>query len=188
MSYGVGCRHGSDPELLWLWSRPAATAPIGPLAQEPPYAVGAALEKTMTKKKKKSEWRIDIENKNVSNALKFGWAELSRPRVTLVSSLEQRISKWSEPQSPGGLVETDLWARTSSLGGQSATWGRAFLTRSQVCGCGWSGDHTLRSPVLARFTMNASDMALPLELFLLSCRNMVCLSYSSDFTIPNWKK
>ena len=31
--------------LLWLWRRPAATAPIGLLAREPPYAEGAALEK-----------------------------------------------------------------------------------------------------------------------------------------------
>ena len=38
--------------LLWLWHRLAATAPIGPLAWEPPYAVGAALEKTKKKKKK----------------------------------------------------------------------------------------------------------------------------------------
>ena len=28
MSCGVGHRHGSDPKLLWLWCRPAATAPI----------------------------------------------------------------------------------------------------------------------------------------------------------------
>ena len=27
MSCGVGCRHGSDPPLLWLWCRPATTAP-----------------------------------------------------------------------------------------------------------------------------------------------------------------
>jgi len=33
-----------DPALLWLWCRPAATAPIGPLAWEPPYAAGAAQE------------------------------------------------------------------------------------------------------------------------------------------------
>ena len=26
--YGVGCRHGSDLVLLWLWHRPAATALI----------------------------------------------------------------------------------------------------------------------------------------------------------------
>ena len=38
MSGGGGCRLGSDPELLWLWRRPEATAPIGPLAWEPPYA------------------------------------------------------------------------------------------------------------------------------------------------------
>ena len=35
---GVGRRHGSDPALLWLWHRPVATAPIQPLAWEPPYA------------------------------------------------------------------------------------------------------------------------------------------------------
>ena len=44
-SCGVDCRHSSDPALLWLWRRLAATAPIRPLAWEPPYAVGAALEK-----------------------------------------------------------------------------------------------------------------------------------------------
>ena len=32
VSCGVGCRYGSDPALLWLWRRPAATAPIGRLA------------------------------------------------------------------------------------------------------------------------------------------------------------
>ena len=40
-----------DLALLWLWYRPAATAPIGPLAWEPPGAVGAALKKTRKKKK-----------------------------------------------------------------------------------------------------------------------------------------
>ena len=49
MSCGVVRRHRSDPALLWLWHRLAATVPIGPLAWEPPYAVGVALEK---KKKK----------------------------------------------------------------------------------------------------------------------------------------
>ena len=50
MSCGVGHRRGSDPELLWLWCRPAATAPIQPLAWEHPYAVGAALEKAKRQK------------------------------------------------------------------------------------------------------------------------------------------
>ena len=59
MSYGVGRRQGSDLELLWFWRRPAATALIRPLAWEPPYATGAALEKAKRQKKKeKKETRI----------------------------------------------------------------------------------------------------------------------------------
>ena len=50
MRYGVGCRHGLGLELLWLWCRPVTTVPIGPLAWETPYAVGAALK---DKKKKR---------------------------------------------------------------------------------------------------------------------------------------
>jgi len=42
----VGRRRGSDPALLWLWWRLAATAPIRPLAWESPFAAGVALEKT----------------------------------------------------------------------------------------------------------------------------------------------
>ena len=36
MSCGVGLRGGSDPVLLWLWTRLAAIALIQPLAWEPP--------------------------------------------------------------------------------------------------------------------------------------------------------
>ena len=53
MSCGVGHRRGSDPTWLWLWHRPAATAPIRPPAWEPPYAASAAIEKTKKKKRKK---------------------------------------------------------------------------------------------------------------------------------------
>ena len=42
-----------DPTLLRLWHRLAAIAPIGPLAWEPAYAVGGALEKTKRQKRKK---------------------------------------------------------------------------------------------------------------------------------------
>ena len=45
MSWGVGHRHGSDLALLWLWCRPAAAAPIQPLAWELPYAAGVALKR-----------------------------------------------------------------------------------------------------------------------------------------------
>ena len=44
MSCGVGHRRASDLALLWLWCRLAATAPIPPLAWEPPYAMGIAQE------------------------------------------------------------------------------------------------------------------------------------------------
>ena len=52
MSCGVGCRCGSDLPLLGLWCRPVATAPIRPLAWEPPYAEGAALNRQKDKTKK----------------------------------------------------------------------------------------------------------------------------------------
>ena len=50
MSCGVGSRRGSDLVLLWLWHSLVATAPIQPLAWEPPYAAGAALEKAKRQK------------------------------------------------------------------------------------------------------------------------------------------
>ena len=52
VSCGVDHRCGSDPKLLWLWCRPAATAWIRPLAWEPPYAEGATLEKAKRQKRK----------------------------------------------------------------------------------------------------------------------------------------
>ena len=41
VSCGISRRHGL---VLWLWRRPAATAPIRPPAWEPPYVMGAALK------------------------------------------------------------------------------------------------------------------------------------------------
>ena len=56
MSCGVGRRRGSEPQLLWLRHRLAATALIRPLAWEPPYPTGVALKhikKTKKERKKK---------------------------------------------------------------------------------------------------------------------------------------
>ena len=61
MSCDVGC---SGLALLWLWCRPAATAPIRPLAWEPPYAEGAALEKGKIQKKIKKSILYSIINYN----------------------------------------------------------------------------------------------------------------------------
>ena len=53
MNYGIDHRHSSDLALLWLWCKPAATAPIRPLAWEPSHAVCAALKRQKTKIKNK---------------------------------------------------------------------------------------------------------------------------------------
>ena len=50
-SWGKDHRCGSDLVLLWPWYRPAATDPIQPLAQEPPYTAGEAV-----KRRKKKVW------------------------------------------------------------------------------------------------------------------------------------
>ena len=52
MSCGVEHRCSWNPELLWLWHRSAATAPIWPLAWELLYAVSAALKREKKKKEK----------------------------------------------------------------------------------------------------------------------------------------
>ena len=51
MSCGVGCKHISDPTLLWVWHRTDATAPIGPLA------MGAALKREKDQKIKKKNFK-----------------------------------------------------------------------------------------------------------------------------------
>ena len=54
VSCGVGHRRGSDTELLWLWCRPAAVAPIRTLAWELPYAVGVDIKKKKKRGKEES--------------------------------------------------------------------------------------------------------------------------------------
>ena len=74
LSCGVSCRRGSDPVLLWLWRRPVATAPIRPLAWEPPHAAGAAQEiatTTTTTKKTKDKKKIFKKSSLVAKITKF---------------------------------------------------------------------------------------------------------------------
>ena len=77
MSCGVGCRCSLDPALLCLWCRPAAEAPIGPLAWECPYDVCVVLKRQ--KKKKKipptnwpSRWEQTIHCFHGSRSLETG--------------------------------------------------------------------------------------------------------------------
>ena len=67
MSYGIGCRCGSDP-VLWLWCRPAAVTPIRPLAWEPPCAGDAAL-----KRPKKKRRRKQLNQKQTQENWHFNW-------------------------------------------------------------------------------------------------------------------
>ena len=61
VSCGVGCRGSSDLARLWLWHRPAAAAPIGPLAWELLYAVGTDLKsKNIQKTKKRTNKKTSI--------------------------------------------------------------------------------------------------------------------------------
>ena len=49
-----------NPMLLWLGHWVVATAPIGPLTREPPYAAGA--HKKMAKRQKKKKEKKNIVN------------------------------------------------------------------------------------------------------------------------------
>ena len=74
VSCGVGCRRGSNRVLLWLSCRQVATALIRPLAWEPPYTTGAALEKAERPKKEKKEkkkytFNVTMKNKPFYNIL-----------------------------------------------------------------------------------------------------------------------
>ena len=82
MSCGVGHRCSADPALLWLWRRLVATALIGPLAWEPPYAVGAALEKDKRTKQKRKRKRIKMS----STALKLAKLRASFYSVPSIST------------------------------------------------------------------------------------------------------
>ena len=85
MSRDVGCRHGLGLALLWLRHRLAATAPIGPLARESPYAVGSALEKAKRQQQQKKIHEVGAYN----------YQEVSRTSPTLSSLIitEQEF-KW----------------------------------------------------------------------------------------------
>ena len=94
MSCGAGHRCRSDLVSLWLWHRLAATAPIRPLAWEPPYASGAALEKTKRQTNKQTNPEKN-EKKEVPNTV----FTVPKPRFEL--QLCQLLSQLCDPgQSP----------------------------------------------------------------------------------------
>ena len=128
VSCGVGCRCGSDSVLLWLWRKPVARAPIGPLAWEPPYAAGVAQEMAKRQKKKK--------------VLLYLWV----PRIGGGKSMEKCIFKHFEELNTSNLTsklattvftsrdcKKCLWCFESRLG-HSAWFGtpKAVLCKSNL--------------------------------------------------------
>ena len=94
MNCDAGHRCSLDPVLLWLWCRPAAVAPIQPLAWELPHASGVALKRQKTKKKKKKKkrcWRFitgpeDMVERSIYISQGRGWGggeEVRRYRQVL---------------------------------------------------------------------------------------------------------
>ena len=74
MSCGVGPRRGLDPVWLWLWRRPAAAAPTGPLAWELPCAMSAVLKRPKKKPAKKVHtFNILIYPKKI---IRYTWKDL----------------------------------------------------------------------------------------------------------------
>ena len=115
MSCGVGHRCGSDPRLLWLWCRPVATALIQPLAWEPPYAAGAALEKAKPKQKTVPPSRFPTFH---SYALWCGLPlEFSFEKKKVLVFFKIRSGHFFCSKPPGGLLSHSLAPTSKSLHG-----------------------------------------------------------------------
>ena len=80
-----------------------ATAPIGPLAWEPPYAAGAAQEIATTKDKKTKKQKT--KNKKLSGSSHCGTVETNPTRnhevASLIPGLAQSVK---DPVLPGATV------------------------------------------------------------------------------------
>ena len=139
MSCGVGCRCGSDLELLWLWRRPAAIAPFRPLAWEPSYASGAALEKAERQKnnnnnnKKKPQVNCSIQHKvNI-----FKRAKCYEMRLESKAG-KSALLKWVMPPSLL-ITQEDSPGSSSSCCSLSSPWrtGKSlFEALSYLISCG----------------------------------------------------
>ena len=67
-SCSVGCRHGPEPEFLWLWLRLAAVSLIQPVAWEHPYTACVVIKSKQTNKQTKN-----IKNLSFILAIKGKW-------------------------------------------------------------------------------------------------------------------
>ena len=115
MSCGVSCRHGSDLAWMWVWRRPGAAALIRPLAWEPPYATGAALEKAKRQKVTKRKWNQSLallSGLRIWHCQKYsvgGRGELNHEMLWLWCRLAAialiRPLAWEPPYATGAALE-----------------------------------------------------------------------------------
>ena len=111
MSCGVGCRRGSDPALLWLWRRPAATAPIRPLAWEPSYAVGAALEKAKRHTKNRNEkGEVTTDITEIKRIIRDYYMQLYANKMENLEETDKFFRKVQSSESKPRRNRKDEWA------------------------------------------------------------------------------
>ena len=94
--------------MLWLWCRPAPTAPIRPLAWEPPCAAGAAQKRTKRKKKKKEE---EEKEKTLCYFHRGGGGRRGNP--TPQGASRDRVVAGTTGQLPLRPVNPGPWKQTS---------------------------------------------------------------------------
>ena len=119
MSCGIDHRCSSDPALLWLWCRPAAIAPIQPLAWEPPYASGAAIKRQKTKHAPHHEKKHCSRNISQQRSYKKDstWVDICLVAGPL--GIPSRNIKWlwgfSRPASAFTSRNSALWHKSWNL-------------------------------------------------------------------------
>lgn len=107
VSCGVGGRRGLELVLMWLWCKPAATAPIWSLAWEPPYTAGAALkrpkQKTKNKKKKNKKNKRQMRSKKTKEAGNVCFEfSIERSVCSLVTKVWTAATGWGGGWGWGG--------------------------------------------------------------------------------------
>uniref|UniRef100_A0A480G0Y1 Uncharacterized protein n=1 Tax=Sus scrofa TaxID=9823 RepID=A0A480G0Y1_PIG len=118
MSCGVGHRQSSDPKVLWLWCRPAATAPIQPLAQEFPYASGVALPLPERKKEGREGGRKGGREEGRKERRNEGRKERRKERKRKEEKTSKQANKQAYPSKlsiPGCPLGTEFLNLPSSL-------------------------------------------------------------------------
>ena len=85
-----------DLALLWLYQRPAATAPIRPLACEPPYALGCGPKKKQKskKKKKKKLEHIYIRIKRAGVPTVAQWVKNPNVVAQVTEEVQVQVPAW----------------------------------------------------------------------------------------------